>query len=114
MRDFTRDIRRRLAPLNLPPEREREIAEELSQHLRDRYDELSAAGATDADASRDALDQLASLARQLAGIDPPAKQEPPALGSRVETMLGSIWHDVRYALRTFTKSPGFTAVVVLT
>jgi hypothetical protein len=39
------DIRKRLAGLNLKPEREAEILDELSGHLQDRYDELRAQGA---------------------------------------------------------------------
>ena len=72
------DIRRRLSGANLDPGREAEIAQELEQHLDDRYDELRALGHSDDDARRTALDELrddrrmreelAALQRDLAGL----------------------------------------------
>ena len=44
MPDWPKEIRAAIAPLNLEPMRETEVVEELSQHLRDRYDELLAGG----------------------------------------------------------------------
>jgi hypothetical protein len=44
MRDWSREVLRRLASLNLPPAREAEIVEEVAQHLEDRYQELVAGG----------------------------------------------------------------------
>ena len=41
MPDWSHDLRRRLSELRLSPAREAEIVEELSQHLDDRYEELS-------------------------------------------------------------------------
>jgi len=46
MPEWKEEIRQRLASLNLQPEREAEIVEELSQHLEDRYAERLARGAT--------------------------------------------------------------------
>jgi hypothetical protein len=43
--DWRTPLARRLAPLALPPAREREIIDELTQHLEDRYRDLLAAGA---------------------------------------------------------------------
>ena len=43
--EWIADLRPRLASLRLSPEREREILDELSQHLDDRYEELRAGGA---------------------------------------------------------------------
>ena len=50
MRDWSGEVLRRLASLNLPPAREAEIAEEVAQHLEDRYQELVAGGATEDEA----------------------------------------------------------------
>ena len=44
MPDWAKEIRAAIAPLNLEPMREAELVEELSQHLRDRYDEMLAGG----------------------------------------------------------------------
>ena len=41
--------------LKLPPAREAEIVEEVAQHLEDRYQELVAGGATEAEARRSRL-----------------------------------------------------------
>jgi putative ABC transport system permease protein len=47
MPEWEPEILRRLAPLKLSPTREAEIADELAQHLEDRYQELVALGITD-------------------------------------------------------------------
>ncbi len=44
MPDWKSEILRRLAPLNLAPAREAEIADGLAQHLDDRYQDLLASG----------------------------------------------------------------------
>ncbi len=58
MHDWTNPIRRRLQGLQLSAAREREIVDELSQHLQDRYEELRAGGATDEAARREAWSEL--------------------------------------------------------
>src|SRR6516165_9172051 len=45
MPEWELEIRKHLAGLNLRPEREAEIIEELSDHLQQRYEELGAEGA---------------------------------------------------------------------
>ena len=52
MPDWTPALAARLSRLSLRPAREREIIDELSQHLDDRYQELRLAGSTDEDATR--------------------------------------------------------------
>jgi hypothetical protein len=81
MRDWERELRRRLAPLRLPPAREAEIVEEMAQHLDDRYRELRARGAAEADAIQAALDEMSddgALALGLGAVERPA----PAAGAR--------------------------------
>ena len=91
------DIRRRLSDANLDPAREAEIAQELEQHLEDRYDELRAIGHSDDDARRMALDELREerrmreeLARTVTrapAVEPPGVASP---GWR----LATVWQDV--------------------
>ena len=42
MPEWKKEIRKRLAGLNLPPTREEEIIEELSDHLENLYEEIIA------------------------------------------------------------------------
>ena len=56
--EWTTDLRRRLAPLQLGPARETEIIEELSQHLDQRYEELRATGVSEPEATRLVAEEL--------------------------------------------------------
>ena len=69
---------------------------------------------TAAEAEQEASAELGRLARQLAGIERPRSPEPPVIGAGGPHMLRNVMHDIRYALRTFARNPGFTAVVLLT
>jgi predicted permease len=117
MRDWSREVLRRLTSLNLPPAREAEIVEEVAQHLEDRFQELLAGGNTEEEARRLALEELSEedlLARGLRQVEHEVNQEPfvPGGGER-SNFLASIWQDVRYGLRMLRKNPGFTAVAVI-
>ena len=116
MPDWKSDIRRRLASLQLEPARESEIVEELASHLEDRYQELRAAGLSDAEAQLAARDELGTqlLVRELNRVERKYGTEPFALGARRRNMLGNLWQDTRFGLRLIRKSPGFSAVVILT
>ncbi len=81
--DWKSYIRSRLASLRLSPARESEIAEELAQHLDDRWRELVARGATPEDASQIARTEFD--------------------GARLEALLGTLrqahWHERRRRVR---------------
>ena len=71
MPDWSDDLRARMAAVQLPPAREAEIVEELSQHLDDRYEELRSSGASAADAHRLAiqeLDEAGGLGRRMQAL----------------------------------------------
>ena len=83
MRDWSREVLRRLASLNLPPAREAEIVEEVAQHLEDRYQELVRGGVTEDEARRVALEELSDedlLARGLRRVEQEVPQEPLVMG----------------------------------
>src|SRR4051794_1841376 len=117
MPDFKEEIRKRLAGTNLPPTREAEIVEELSQHLDDQYEQALSRGATEEEARHVVLSELKVddfLANELKRVERPARPDPIVVGSsRRQNFIGDIAQDVRYGLRTMAKNPVFTLIAVL-
>lgn len=96
------DVRRLLRPLNLPPSREADIAQELAQHLADRYHELRASGADDERARREAIEELdaSDLVAELARID---------LNGRSHEIVGVVTPDIELG-RLATSTSGCRSI----
>jgi putative ABC transport system permease protein len=117
MPDWAREVHTRLSSLRLSPTREAEIVDELSQHLNDRYRELTAGGTSSEEATRLTLTEfrsgnvLAQYMAPLRQVHPPPSITP---GAATGHGLADLWRDLRYTVRMALKQPGFAAVAVLT
>ena len=118
MHEWTAEIRARIAPLGLKPEREHEIVEELAQHLHDRHAELCARGTSDADALQCLREELerAPLVDSLSHAERrnvASIQSPPGAPSRA-SLVSTLWRDFRYGSRSLRNAPGFTTIAIIT
>ena len=115
MPDWAKEIRAAIAALNLEPMHEAGLVEELSQDLRDRYDEMLAAG-TDPKAAYGCLLQELSDGALVSGLRASLQAtHPPVPLGRDENagIFSGAWNDLRFGARLLRKNPGFATVAIL-
>ncbi len=119
--DWKQLVRKRLAPLRLPPEREIEIVEELALRLEAAYEDARADGLPESEAEARAVRnydwqllecELSCAERPLAelALQPSLELIERKGGRRMESFI----RDLRLGARMLLKNPGFTLIAVLT
>ncbi len=110
-------VRSQLPPLDVPPERETEIVEELAVQLESTYERARANGATDDEARRLAMNEIPDWSAFAQTRDDASNGhtcQPPAAGAGAGGIMTGLIQDIRYALRALQRAPGFAAVSIVT
>ncbi|HEX2444417.1 MAG TPA: ABC transporter permease [Vicinamibacterales bacterium] len=128
MRNWETYVRDRLSLPGLAPAREARIIREIAAQLEDFYQDAIARGLGDAEADAFAcaqIDDWRRMAQDLWLVDRPnarprLERAASAIGDiagdkrRGLRMIADLLHDMRFAVRQFSKTPVFTIVATLT
>lgn len=116
MPEWRNIVEMRIAALHLAPAAARDLAEELAQHLEDRFRELRSGGAAEEEARRIALAELADMEamRTFERRYRPQPEAPSGTQGARAGFVDSLRKDLAFAVRTMRRSPVFVLTVVLT
>ena len=116
MPDWKTLIAARFPKLQMNPAREKEILDEFSQHLDDRFHELRSEGKAEHEAIRLAIAEIDNsvLEREMKTLRQSFDSEPIAPGAPAGHLTADIGRDVVYAVRTLCRQPGFALAAILT
>ena len=115
MLDWRALVREQLTGARLSAGQEADVVEELAQHLEDRYRELVNRGTDRSIAEqlvRAELQASVPLEKALRTVRPRSEGAPLG-GSGERSALLGVWHDLRFAVRMFRLSPGFTSAAII-
>jgi predicted permease len=101
-----------LGRLTRPGRLGREVDEEVAFHIEGRVEELVARGWTPTEAREEALRQFGDPARYRDECRTIARNRMTR--ERRGEVMGNVRQDIRFALRSFGRSPGFASVAALT
>src|SRR5262249_17701143 len=117
MREWDEEISQWLMRMKPAPAREARLVSEARRRLDDYYRTLLSQGAPEQEAYRETLAALndgSLLAPSIWRNERLWDAAPVVFGRGRRNMLGGLWRNLRYGLRTLVKAPNFTLIAVLT
>jgi predicted permease len=124
MRDWRAEVRRRLEGARLDGGTERDVVDELAQHLEDRFHELRGRGVPAEEAELQALAELdgdGALAERLRSTVATRREplavgrplEPLPAGGAIRELVHGWWSDLRFGARSLARSPLYAAIAIV-
>src|SRR5579859_5837121 len=115
MTDFREMVREKVRSCNLEPTHEATIVDEISQHMRDKYELHLRGGMTEAEAERAVTAELneRDLAKEVRNVERRWVEQVTLGSDKGEGFWPGVLQDLRYGARVLRMNPAFAAVCVL-